>query len=56
MSVRGAHPDAGWQTLGEVNLMFSHVDQNMAGLDFPEENFVFSENFQTVVRAAGMQF
>jgi 3-hydroxyacyl-[acyl-carrier-protein] dehydratase len=28
--------------LAEIDLMFSHVDHNMAGLDFPEENFVFT--------------
>ena len=25
--------------------MFSHIDQNMAGLKFPEHNFVFTEQF-----------
>ncbi len=31
--------------IGTVNLMFSHVDRNMAGLHFPEHNFVFTEQF-----------
>lgn len=44
-----------WQTVGEIELMFSHIDQNMAGLQFPEENFVFSENFRTILRAAGLE-
>lgn len=45
-------PDAGiWQTIGQVDLMFSHLDQNLAGLEFPEENFVFSENFKTILRS-----
>ena len=41
-----------WQEIGRVDLMFSHLDQNMAGLEFPEENFVFSDNFRMVLRAA----
>jgi 3-hydroxyacyl-[acyl-carrier-protein] dehydratase len=45
-------PNAGeWQIIGQVDLMFSHLDQNMAGLEFPEENFVFSENFKTILRS-----
>lgn len=43
-----------WERIGEVELMFSHLDQNMAGLEFPEDNFVFSENFRMILRAAGM--
>ena len=43
-----------WQTIGRVDLMFSHVDRNMAGLQFPEENFVFSENFRTILRTGGL--
>ena len=35
--------------LGRVDLMFSHVDQNMAGLKFPKENFVFTGQFQRLV-------
>ena len=37
------------QEIGRVDLMFSHVDQNMAGLDFPEENFVFTGQFERLV-------
>jgi 3-hydroxyacyl-[acyl-carrier-protein] dehydratase len=49
-------PDAGqWTTIGRVDLMFSHLDQNMAGLEFPEENFVFSDNFRTILRSAGLE-
>ena len=29
--------------VAEIELMFSHIDQNMAGLEFPEENFVFND-------------
>jgi 3-hydroxyacyl-[acyl-carrier-protein] dehydratase len=35
--------------IGRVDLMFSHVDQNMAGLKFPQENFVFTGQFQRLV-------
>ena len=49
-------PDAGkWVGIGQVDLMFSHLDQNMAGLEFPEENFVFSDNFRMILRAAGLE-
>jgi len=37
------------ERIGEVNLMFSHVDQNLAGLKFPEENFVFTGQFERLV-------
>ena len=43
-----------WQPIGRINLMFSHVDQNMAGLEFPEENFVFGDNFKAVWGASGL--
>jgi len=37
------------EVIGEVNLMFSHVDRNMAGLDFPKENFVFTGSLERMV-------
>lgn len=51
---RSDHSDAAWQAIGAIDLMFSHVDQNMAGITFPRENFVFSENFRTILRTAGL--
>ncbi|HCO92821.1 MAG TPA: beta-hydroxyacyl-ACP dehydratase [Phycisphaerales bacterium] len=27
--------------IAEIDLMFSHIDRNLAGKEFPEENFVF---------------
>jgi 3-hydroxyacyl-[acyl-carrier-protein] dehydratase len=45
--------DDEWHEIGQINLMFSHVDQNMSGLDFPEENFVFGDNFRAVWNASG---
>ena len=35
--------------IGVVDLMFSHIDQNMAGVKFPEENFVFTGQFERLV-------
>jgi len=37
------------QPLGQVDLMFSHIDQNMSGLNFPKENFVFTEEFKNLL-------
>ena len=35
--------------LGNVDLMFSHIDQNMSGLNFPKENFVFTDDFKSLL-------
>ncbi|MBP7935320.1 MAG: beta-hydroxyacyl-ACP dehydratase [Phycisphaerae bacterium] len=37
------------EPFGHVDIMFSHIDQNMSGLDFPEENFVFHEGFMSLL-------
>ena len=39
------------EPVADINLMFSHVDQNMAGMEFPEENFVFHENFRLLLNS-----
>tara|TARA_B100002052_G_C15702681_1_gene515823 strand:- start:283 stop:801 length:519 start_codon:yes stop_codon:yes gene_type:complete len=54
VKMRRPHEDEDWSTIGHIDLMFSHVDHNMAGMSFPEENFVFSENFKTILRTAGL--
>jgi len=39
--------------IAEIDLMFSHIDQNLAGKEFPEENFVFGDDtsvFQSLLR------
>ena len=36
--------------IAEVDLMFSHIDQNLAGKKFPEENFVFTGTFTSLLR------
>jgi len=41
--------------IGAIDLMFSHIDQNMSGEQFPEHNFVFSESFRTLLRQSGIE-
>ena len=40
----------GDQLIAEIDLLFSHVDQNLAGKKFPEENFVFTGTFASLLR------
>ena len=47
--------DSQWETIGRIDLMFSHLDQNRAGLEFPKENFVFAENFKEILQQAGLE-
>ncbi|MFA5239961.1 MAG: 3-hydroxyacyl-ACP dehydratase FabZ family protein [Phycisphaerae bacterium] len=47
----GRHPQADEEKLiAEIDLMFSHIDQNLAGKEFPEENFVFTDTFKSLVQ------
>lgn len=49
-------PATGQSTLlAEIDLMFSHIDQNRAGLEFPEHNFVFSSNLMDLLQQSGLQ-
>lgn len=41
--------------IGRIDLMFSHLDQNRAGAEFPKHNFVFSESFRTLLRTSGFE-
>ena len=41
-------------TIGTAEIVFSHADQNMAGLDLPEDNFVFAEAFSTLLASSGL--
>ena len=59
-STRGAvhrisPPETDWQPIGRIDLMFSHIDTNISGLEFPQENFVFAESFRTILREAGLE-
>jgi 3-hydroxyacyl-[acyl-carrier-protein] dehydratase len=42
------------EQIGAIDLMFSHIDQNMSGIEFPSHNFVFSESFRTLLRSSGI--
>ena len=39
--------------MGRIDLLFSHVDRNRAGLEFPEHNFVFTSQFMDLLRQSG---
>jgi len=41
----------GTELVAEIELMFSHIDQNLAGLEFPEHNFVFTEQFTELLKS-----
>ncbi len=43
-----------WERIGNIELMFSHIDNNLAGTEFTEHNFVFSDNFKTILESAGL--
>ncbi len=36
---------------GEVDIVFSHIDQNLAGVEFPRENFVFTSEFKSLLES-----
>jgi 3-hydroxyacyl-[acyl-carrier-protein] dehydratase len=38
------------EKVADIELMFSHIDQNLAGLEFPEHNFVFTEQFTELLK------
>jgi 3-hydroxyacyl-[acyl-carrier-protein] dehydratase len=40
----------GGKLVGEIDLMFSHIDKNLGGKQFPEENFVFTDTFMSLLR------
>lgn len=49
---------ATWESIGTIELMFSHLDNSQggagkAGSDFPSHNFVFGEGFKTLLRSSG---
>jgi 3-hydroxyacyl-[acyl-carrier-protein] dehydratase len=44
-----------WTQIGRIDLLFSHVDKNISGLEFPEDNFVFTEEFWSLIRNSGLQ-
>jgi 3-hydroxyacyl-[acyl-carrier-protein] dehydratase len=38
------------ELVADIEMMFSHIDQNLAGLEFPEHNFVFTEQFTELLK------
>lgn len=40
-----------WESIGRVELIFSHLDRSGIGAGLPPGNFVFGENFRTILRA-----
>lgn len=49
----------GFAPIGSVEMMFSHLDNNLGGAgqsgeDFPAHNFVFCDAFRTLLRTSGI--
>ncbi|MEI8195075.1 MAG: beta-hydroxyacyl-ACP dehydratase [Phycisphaerae bacterium] len=42
--------------VGTIEMMFSHIDQNMAGLKFPDFNFVFNSQFMELFETYRREF
>ena len=47
-SIKGVVLKNGLQ-IGVIEMMFSHIDNNLSGVKFPEENFVFTGSFERMV-------
>jgi 3-hydroxyacyl-[acyl-carrier-protein] dehydratase len=43
--------DCGSDSVASIELMFSHIDKNYSGVQFPEHNFVFTEQFTELLKA-----
>lgn len=41
--------------IGSIDLMFSHIDNNMAGAEFPTHNFVFGDMFKMLLEMSGVE-
>ncbi len=39
----------GGESVADISLMFSHIDQNLGGRQFPEHNFVFHDDFKQLL-------
>ena len=39
--------------MAKIDLLFSHIDRNRAGLEFPAHNFVFTSQFMDLLRQSG---
>jgi 3-hydroxyacyl-[acyl-carrier-protein] dehydratase len=38
------------ELVADIELVFSHIDKNLAGMRFPEHNFVFTEQFTELLK------
>ena len=45
----------GPREIGRVDLLFSYLDRNRAGMTYPEHNFVFGEAFRTLLDSSGLE-
>jgi 3-hydroxyacyl-[acyl-carrier-protein] dehydratase len=45
----------GDKPIADIDLMFSHIDQNLSGKEFPKENFVFTDMFKSLLQGAVFQ-
>jgi 3-hydroxyacyl-[acyl-carrier-protein] dehydratase len=43
-----------WEPIGQVDLLFSHVDRSMSGVDVPDHNFVFGDNLRIILEGGGL--
>lgn len=39
----------GEEKIADITMMFSHIDNNLGGKEFPEENFVFTDIFRSLL-------
>ncbi|MHC4638692.1 MAG: 3-hydroxyacyl-ACP dehydratase FabZ family protein [Planctomycetota bacterium] len=44
----------GDKLIAEIELMFSHIDKNLAGKEFPDENFVFTGMFESLLHGVAV--
>ena len=40
----------GDKLVAQIDLMFSHIDKNLAGKEFPQDNFVFTDTFKSLIQ------
>ena len=43
------------ELLAEIDVVFSHIDNSSSGQTFPKENFVFTEEFKSLLRTYNVQ-
>ncbi len=43
------------ELLAEIDIVFSHIDNNLSGLTFPKENFVFTDEFKSLLRTYNIE-